>query len=225
VELGETKLVYDEYDNISDFYKNDFQKFVEYNIHDVTLVEKLEAKLKLIELAVALAYNAGVNFSDVFSQVKTWDVIIYNYLLKNKIVVPPKKHSSKDEQFAGAYVKDPIVGMHDWVVSFDLNSLYPHLIMQYNISTETITKDGKFKITPMGILNNEKETLDVIAMHRKKDLSVAANGTTYIKTKRGFLPDLMDNMYKDRKMFKGKMIDAQKELELVNAELKRRQSV
>ena len=224
-ELGETKLVYDEYDNISDFYKNDFQKFVEYNIHDVTLVEKLEAKLKLIELAVALAYNAGVNFSDVFSQVKTWDVIIYNYLLKNKIVVPPKKHSSKDEQFAGAYVKDPIVGMHDWVVSFDLNSLYPHLIMQYNISTETITKDGKFKITPIGILNNDKETLDVIAMHKKKDLSVAANGTTYIKTKRGFLPDLMDNMYKDRKMFKGKMIDAQKELELVNAELKIRQSV
>lgn len=222
VELGETKLAYDEYDSISDFYKNDFQKFIEYNIQDVVLVEKLEAKLKLIELAVALAYNAGVNFSDVFSQVKTWDVIIYNYLMKRNIVIPPKKHTSKDEQYAGAYVKDPIVGMHNWIVSFDINSLYPHLIMQYNLSTETATKDGRYKLTPNDILNNDKKTLDVIDLHKAKNLSVAANGTTYIKTKRGFLPELMDEMYKDRKMFKDKMIEAKKELEEIDAELRKR---
>ena len=225
VELGETKLAYDEYDTIADFYKNDFQKFVEYNIHDVVLVEKLEAKLKLLELAVALAYNAGVNFSDVFGQVKMWDVIIYNDLLKRKIVIPPKKHSSKDEQFAGAYVKDPIVGIHKWIVSFDLASLYPNLIIQYNISTETLTKDGRFKINPLGVLNKDKETLDIIDMHRKKDLSVAANGTTYLKTKQGFLPGLMDRMYKDRKMYKEKMLNAQKDLQLVDAELKRRRDI
>jgi len=221
VELDETKLEF-EYDNLADFYKNDFQKFVEYNIQDVVLVEKLEDKLKLIELAVALAYNAGVNFSDVFGQVKMWDVIIYNYLLKKKIVIPPNRHTSKDEQFAGAYVKEPIVGMHDWVVSFDINSMYPMLISGSNISPETITADGRFKISPINILNGDKDTLDIINTHKSKGLSIAANGTTYTKSKRGFLPELMDTMYQERKMYKNKMIESQKELEKINTELKSR---
>lgn len=140
VELGERKLSYHEYESLTEFYKKDFQKFIQYNIRDVELVQKLEEKLKLIELAVALAYSAGVNFQDVFSQVRTWDVIIYNYLSEHGIVIPPKKRGRKDEQYAGAYVKEPIVGMHDWVASYDLNSLYPHLIMQYGVSPECVVK-------------------------------------------------------------------------------------
>ncbi len=112
VELGERKISYSEYENISDFYKNNFQKFVEYNMKDTELVEKLEEKLKLIELATALAYSAGVNYNDVFSQVRTWDVIIFNDLKKKNIVIPPKRKNNKNDQYAGAYVKDPIVGMH-----------------------------------------------------------------------------------------------------------------
>lgn len=223
VELGEKKLSYSEYESITEFYKKDFQKFIEYNIRDVELVQKLEEKLKLMELAIALAYSAGVNYQDVFSQVRTWDVIIYNYLSDRGIVIPPKKKEKKNEQYAGAYVKEPIVGLHNWVVSFDLNSLYPHLIMQYNISPETITDDGiRGVISPDGILQNGKVSLSAIEEYKEKNLSVAANGTTYRKDIRGFLPELMDAMYKDRKMFKNKMIESKKQLEEVQAELKRR---
>ena len=223
VELGQRKLSYDEYESITEFYKKDFQKFIQYNIRDVELVQKLEEKLKLIELAIALAYSAGVNYQDVFSQVRTWDVIIYNYLSEDNIVIPPKKRGRKDEQYAGAYVKEPIVGMHKWVMSFDLNSLYPHLIMQYNISPETITNDGiRGTVSPDGVLKNGQVSMSAIEEYKEKDLSVAANGTTYRKDVRGFLPNLMDKMYKDRKMFKNKMLESKKMLEEIDAELKRR---
>lgn len=223
VELGEKKLSYDEFESITEFYKKDFQKFIQYNIRDVELVQKLEEKLKLIELAVALAYSAGVNYQDVFSQVRTWDVIIYNYLSEKGIVIPPKRKFRKDEQYAGAYVKEPIVGMHKWVVSFDLNSLYPHLIMQFNISPETLTEQGtRGTISPEGILKNSRNSMLFIEEHKKNDLSVAANGTTYRKDIRGFLPELMENMYQDRKDFKKKMIESKKNLEEINKELKRR---
>ena len=223
VELGQRKLAYDEYESLTEFYKKDFQKFIQYNIRDVELVQKLEEKLKLIELSVALAYSAGVNFQDVFSQVRTWDVIIYNYLSNDNIAIPPKKRGRKDEQYAGAYVKEPLVGMHEWVVSFDLNSLYPHLIMQYNISPETLTDDGmRGVVSPDGILKNGMVAMQNLEDNKNKDLSTAANGTTYRKDIRGFLPELMDKMYKDRKMFKNKMIESKKDLEEINAELKRR---
>ena len=223
VELGEKKLDYTEYESIQEFYQKNFQKFIEYNIKDVKLVEQLDDKLQLMRLAVTLAYSAGVNFNDIFSQVKTWDVIIYNYLAKKNIIIPGKKRSRKDEQYIGAYVKEPIVGMHKWVVSFDLNSLYPHLIMQYNISPETLTADGmRGLVSPDGVLRNGSVSMKSIEDLSSKNLSIAANGTTYTKEKRGFLPNLMDDMYKDRKMYKTKMIQAEKELEKVEAEIKRR---
>ena len=138
VELGQKKLDHSEFDTFKDFYTKGWQKFVEYNIIDVELVDRLEDKMKLIELAIVMAYDAKANYADVFSQVRMWDTIIYNYLKKRNIVIPPKERTSKSEKYAGAYVKEPIPGKYDWVVSFDLNSLYPHLIMQYNISPETL---------------------------------------------------------------------------------------
>ena len=148
VELGEKKVEY-EYDHFKDFYTNDFQLFVEYNHQDVKLVQKLEKKLGLMELALALAYTAKVNLGDVFSQVRTWDQIIYHHLRAKDIVIPRKKNGGKkDGQIIGAYVKEPITGRHDWVVSFDLNSLYPHLIMQYNISPDTKVMPGGFPKDP-----------------------------------------------------------------------------
>jgi len=212
VELGEKKLSYEEYETMAEFYKNDFQKFMEYNFRDVVLVQNLEKKMKLIELALALTYSAKVNMVDIFSQVRTWDTIIYHYLNEQKIVIPPKKIKKKDTQYAGAYVKEPITGMHDWIVSLDLNSLYPHLIMQYNISTETkITQPQDFMITPNSVLGEQTEHLKkALKTHTDKNYSVAANGTCYSKNKQGFLPALMEKMYKERKMYKGKMIEAQK---------------
>ena len=220
VELGERKVAHDEYDSMIDFYTKDFQKFMEYNFKDTLLIEKLESKMKLMELALALAYTAKVNFVDVFSQVRTWDQIIYHHLRTNNIVIPLKKRSkSNDVQIVGAYVKEPIAGKHDWVVSFDLNSLYPHLIMHYNISPETkmnVDSSSTLIINPDNIL---KKTGNWIKAHKKieelksKGYAVAANGTCYRKDIEGFLPKLMRKMYDERKLYKKKMIAAQKKKE------------
>jgi DNA polymerase elongation subunit (family B) len=222
IELGEGKLSYSEYESIHEFYKKDFQRFIEYNVHDVTLVKKLEEKLRLMELAVALAYSAKVNLMDIFSQVRTWDAIVFHYLHERGIVVPPKKHNSKDRQYAGAYVKEPKPGLYDWVVSLDLNSLYPHLIMQYNISPETKTEFGKpGSLTPDGIFDREdgkpiKSFIDPIEFFnsvKQRNESVAANGVTFRKDVQGVFPALMEKMYKERKHFKTLMIEAEKKIE------------
>ena len=140
IELGVAKDV-NPYETFRDWYTNDYQSFVEYNIKDVELVDALEDKMKLLEMCITMAYEAKVNFMDVFSQVRMWDVIIFNYLKGKDIVVPPRVRESKGSRYEGAYVKEPQTGQHKWIVSFDLNSLYPHLIMQYNISPETMISE------------------------------------------------------------------------------------
>ena len=206
VELGERKLDHSEFDTFKEFYQNDWQKFIDYNIHDVRLVDKLDDKMKLLDLAFTMAYDAKVNYEDVFSQVRMWDNYIYVELLKRKIAIPPKKESAnKSEKYAGAYVKEPKTGFYDWVVNFDLNSLYPHLIMQYNISPETLREAGHPNASVEGILNQE---IDVDG-----EFAVCANGAQYRKDVRGFLPELMDKMYNERVIFKKKMIEAKKEYE------------
>jgi DNA polymerase elongation subunit (family B) len=205
VELGQKKLDHSEFDTFKDFYTKGWQKFVEYNIIDVELVDRMEDKMKLIELAIVMAYDAKANYADVFSQVRMWDTIIYNYLKKRNIVIPPKERSDKDAKYAGAYVKEPIPGKYDWVVSFDLNSLYPHLIMQYNISPETIRETKHPSASVEGLLNQEIEI--------DGDYAVCANGAQYRKDVRGFLPELMEKIYKDRTIYKKKMLEAKQQYE------------
>jgi len=207
VELGQKKLDHSEFDTFKDFYTNGWQKFVEYNIIDVELVDRMEDKMKLIELAITMAYDAKVNYNDVFYQVRMWDAIIYNYLKKRNIVIPPKERSDKDAKYAGAYVKEPIPGKYDWVVSFDLNSLYPHLIMQYNISPETLRETRHPSVTVDKILNEE------LTFELYKDSAVCANGAMYRKDVRGFLPELMEKIYKDRTIYKKKMLIAKQDYE------------
>ena len=207
VELGQKKLDHSEYDTFKDFYTKGWQKFVEYNIIDVELVDRMEDKMKLIELAITMAYDAKANYVDVFSQVRMWDTIIYNYLKKRNIVIPPKNRSSKNEKYAGAYVKEPIPGKYDWVVSFDLNSLYPHLIMQYNISPETLKDERHPTATVDRILSEE------LNFELYKDTAVCANGAMYRTDKRGFLPEIMEKIYKDRTVYKKKMLAAKQAYE------------
>jgi len=207
VELGQKKLDHSEFDTFKDFYSKGWQKFVEYNIVDVELVDRLEDKMKLIELALTMAFDAKVNFGDVFYQVRMWDNIIYNYLKKRDIVIPPKERTAKDTKYAGAYVKEPNPGVYDWVVNFDLNSLYPHLIMQYNISPETLLEERHPTANVERVLNQE------INFEMYKDYAVCANGAMFRKDVRGFLPELMEKMYGDRVIFKKKMIEAKKAYE------------
>ena len=205
VELGSKKLDHSEFDTFKEFYTQDWQKFVEYNIHDVRLVDQLEDKMKLMDLAFTLAYDAKVNLEDVFSQVRMWDSIIYNYLRKKNIVIPPKIKNQKSDKYAGAYVKEPKPGRYDWVVNFDLNSLYPHLIMQYNISPETLRETRHPSASVEGILNGEVQI--------DGDDCVCANGAQYRKDVRGFLPELMEKIYDERSIYKRNMIEAKKKYE------------
>jgi len=204
VELGQGKLNHSEYENFKAFYTNDWDKFVKYNILDVDLVDRLEEKMKLLELAVTMSYDAKVNFTDVYSQVRMWDTLIYNYLKERKICVPPRRDSDKNDKYAGAYVKDPKPGMYDWVVSFDLNSLYPHLIMQYNISPETLVTERHPHASVDKMLAQDIQV---------GKYCVAANGAQYRKDIHGFLPEMMKKIYDERVIYKKKMIAAKKKYE------------
>jgi len=206
VELGQRKVDHSEYDNFKDFYTRDWQKFIEYNIQDVELIDRLEDKMKLLELAITMAYDAKTNFEDVYSQVRMWDTIIYNYLSDKNIVVPPRKGSKKDEKYAGAYVKEPKPGRYDWVVSFDLNSLYPHLIMQYNISPETLWETRHSSSSVERILNQEIDFSDC-------KFAVCANGAQYRKDVHGFLPKIMQKIYDERTIYKKAMLQAKRDYE------------
>ena len=206
VELGQRK-VSNPFDTFKEFYAKDWNKFVDYNIQDVRLVDSLEEKMKLIELAVTMAFDAKVNFTDVFYQVRMWDMIIYNELKKKNIVIPPKTQANKDEKYAGAYVKEPIPGKYDWVVSFDLNSLYPHLIMQYNISPETLLDERYPNVSVDKLLNEE------VDLSHLDEVTVCPNGAMFTTKTRGFLPKLMDKIYGERVVFKKKMLQAKKQYE------------
>ena len=222
VELGEKKLDYSEFESLHQLYKQDYQKFIEYNIKDVELVEKLEDKMKLIELALTLAYDNKVNYEDVFTQVRMWDAIVYSHLKKKNIVIPQMKKSLKSCAYEGAYVKDPILGMHQWVASFDLNSLYPHLIMQYNISMETLIEPPKYNDNMRGFIQNNKINVDNL-LEQKIDTSVlkdmkatvTPNGQLFSTKSYGLMPEIMDSMYKDRTRYKKLAIEAKKKIETV----------
>ena len=217
VEIGERKLDYSEYDSLLELYKNDYQKFIEYNIHDCALVEFIDDKLKLLELVYAMAYDARVNFADALTSVRLWDVIIHNYLLERRLVVHQFTPSTDAIDIVGGYVKDPKIGQHEWVVSFDLNSLYPHLIMQYNISPETYV--GSLKEMRGDAMDKERIVGQIIegsfeeyATYREQ-YAITANHKMYSREKQGFLPALMEKMYADRKVYKDQMTEVKKEYE------------
>jgi len=210
-ELGEKKTDYSEYGTLADLQVKNWQLYTEYNIRDVELVDKLDDKLKLIELVLAMAYDAKVNYIDTFTTVGLWDIIIHNYLLDRNYVVHQIKVSKSDRTIMGGYVKDPQVGQHKWVVSLDLNSLYPHIIMQYNISPETYKGKfpGSYDVDKLldGYLNDHKDYLQA------HNLTVTANMCQFSREKAGFLPSIMKKMYDDRVVYKNQMIEAKKQYE------------
>jgi DNA polymerase elongation subunit (family B) len=217
VELGDNKLSYDEYDNLHQLYRLNFQKFIEYNIKDVDLIIRLEDKLKLIELGLTLAYDTKTNYEDIFAQTRMWDALIYNDLMEKNIVVPPRVISHKDDRFEGAYVKDPQVGKHEWVASFDLNSLYPHLMMQYNISPEMLVEPSDYtpemrQIVASGVSVDKMlhKQIDFSGLH---GVTITPNGQFFRTDQQGFLPKMLEEMYEGRKKFKKMMLAAKQEYE------------
>ena len=208
IELGQNKNE-NPFDTFKEFYEKDFQKFVDYNIQDVELVDALEDKLGLIDLSLTVAYESKVNYDDIFSQVRVWDTLIANHLMKKKICVPPREDQSKETKYVGAYVKEPKPGLYKWVVSFDINSLYPHIIVQYNISPEKIIGSNTSGISVDKMLKGSTP-LDYLAT---EGACITPNGAKFKTDSQGFLPEMMETMYQERVIFKKRMLDAKKKKE------------
>ena len=132
VVLGEKKLDFGEASDLNELHANDYQKFIDYNIKDVELIDRMEDKLGLITLCLTMAYKGGVNYEQVLGTVAIWDSLIYRDLHSRNITIPQNNESFKGA-YPGGYVKDPHVGMHDWVCSFDFNITisFNHYAIQY----------------------------------------------------------------------------------------------
>lgn len=209
VVLGDSKLSYEEYGSLANLYEQDFQRFVDYNIKDVDIVDRLEDKLGLITLVLTLAYMGGVNYSDTLGTTAIWDSIIFRDLARKAITIPQGREHAKTT-FAGGYVKDPKVGLHNWVCSFDLNSLYPNLIIQYNMSPETILPVETLRMDPDVILENRPFTPEV------SNAIMAANGAHFSAERVGVIPRIINEIYDKRVRLKKEMISEKKRLETID---------
>lgn len=208
VVLGDEKLSYEEYGNLHTLYKEDFQKFIDYNIKDVELVDRLEEKMGLITLAIVMAYRGGVNYSDTFGTTNIWDSIIYRILHSQKTVVPPKIMRQK-QQYPGGLVKAPIPGSYKWVTSFDLNSLYPLTIVQYNMSIETLVHGKVPNIDPDQFLDGKVSVIEQAG----GDYALSATGTRFRKDKQGVIPMIINQYYAERVQIKNQMLASKQKYE------------
>jgi DNA polymerase elongation subunit (family B) len=207
VELGKNKLSYEEHGNLYTLYKEDYEKFINYNIRDVELVNLLDEKLDLLSLVMTMAYKAGVNYSDTLGTTGIWDSIIYRMLNTKMIAVPPRVEKPKTA-YSGGYVKEPQVGSHDWVTSFDLNSLYPNIIVQYNMSPETVM-DGFYNDVSVERFLEGQCNIGGIGTA----FSLAPSGVRFSHEKKGVVPIIIEQYYAERRVIKNEMLKLQQELQ------------
>jgi DNA polymerase elongation subunit (family B) len=216
VVLGEKKLSYEEYGSLSELYEKNPQLYLDYCLKDTYLIQRFEDETALLSLVLTVAYKGGVNYSESFGTVGIWDTFIYRELMRKNIVPPVKSSPGEKAELEGGYVKIPNPGMKNWVVSFDLNSLYPHLFLQYNMSPETYIKDKKMSIDREHILNGEYSNKD-------GKYSVAANGVCFSKDRVGIIPEIVENLYSERKLVKTGMLGIEQEIEDIKNEINRRE--
>ena len=207
VVLGEKKLDYSEYGNLTNLYEQNPQLYLDYNLKDTWLIQRFEDETGLLSLVMTVAYGGGVNYSDAFGTVGIWETTLYRRLIKEGRV-PPLKGGPGDRagELVGGFVKDPKVGMHPWVVSFDLNSLYPHLMLQYNMSPETYLEDRREYVSQEMVLNGQYQNND-------KSVSVCANGACFTNEFKGVIPEIIDEYYGNRSKIKKKMLEVEQALE------------
>jgi DNA polymerase elongation subunit (family B) len=226
-ELGVGKVDYD--GSLDNLKKTDINKFIEYNLHDIVLVRKMNDKLQFIDLAQSICHVCHTGYEEFSISSKILEGALLTYLRRKKLVAPNKPQQKDDEDsvgdddddseegFVGAYVKDPVPGRYDWVCSADINSLYPSVIMSINISPET----------KMAVINNwsaekfAKQTEDVVdfaddkytykqlnTFFAENNLSVSANGVVYDQKKIGCIPDILKKWFAERVEYKNKMKEA-----------------
>lgn len=207
VVLGEKKLDYSEYGNLTALYEQNPQLYLDYNLKDTWLIQRFEDETGLLSLVMTVAYGGGVNYGDAFGTVGIWETILYRRLIKEGRVPPVKQGpGQRAGELVGGYVKDPRVGMHPWVVSFDLNSLYPHLMLQYNMSPETYLEDEREYVSQDMVLEGKFQS-------KRTNVSVAANGACFTNEFKGIIPEIIDEYYGNRKVIKTKMLEVEQALE------------
>ena len=239
LELGETKLDHEEFASMHLFYKENYQKFIEYNIQDVKLITKLDERLKYIKLAIQIAYIAKINFRECFSPVITWESLIYNYLKKQNLYCESTKKEHAGGEYMGAFVKQPVPNVYKWIVSFDLNSLYPSLIRQFNISPEKIYSEPERNVflsdikkidedTYKKLLNPDLAMESIInkeinnSYFKENNISLSGSGYMFKKDSKGFLPSIMEHVYNQRKSIKKEMLMHESNVEKLKAEIHKR---
>lgn len=224
VELDLKKIDYSEYTSLKNLRRDNWNLFVRYNIRDDVIVDRLDNKLKFIELACNLAYLSKCNFEDVFTISRIWDVEISNYLRNHEnIIVPLNGFSSDKQSVEGGFVKEPIKGFHEWCISEDFTSLYPHNIMGANISPETMMpQEDFFNLSVDDIVENDILMEEVTKILKEKNISLTGNGATYSREKRGFFPILMEKWFNLRRDTKSEMLEKEAELQDVLKELEMR---
>lgn len=214
--LGAEKLK-NPYNSFKDFYEKEWDLFVSYNIRDVELVVKLMEKTNYFSIVFGLAYLTKSNYNNVFGTLKVWENYICNELKKDNVFVKQKKYNAlkEDRSIVGGYVKDPIVGLHKWLVSFDANSLYPSIIRTFNLSPETqyipnantpldllsiAGKDVKFSNENLQMLLDKHSNI-----LKKYNLTLTSNGQLFRRDKQGLFPRLCEHVYNQRVLTKNEM--------------------
>ena len=152
MEVGENKTVYE--GTLDQLYNNDFEKFIEYNRQDVALLDKLDQKLKFIDLANVLAHENTVLLQTTAGAVALTEQAIVNEAHRRGMQVPNRQVHEGNTQAAGAYVAFPKKGVHEWVGSMDLNSLYPSVIRSMNMAPESIIGQIRLDLSDQRILED-----------------------------------------------------------------------
>ena len=205
--LGEKKLDYSEYGNLNALYEQNPQLYLDYNLKDTELIQRFEDETGLLSLVMTVAYGGGVNYQDAFGTVGIWETTLYRRLMKDGKVPPVKgEPGQRAGELVGGFVKDPKVGMHPWIVSFDLNSLYPHLMLQYNMSPETYLEDERKQVSQDMVLEGRFQNDD-------PTMSVGANGACFSNKFKGVIPSIIDEYYNNRKVIKQNMLKVEQQLE------------
>ena len=220
VDLG--KIEYE--GTLDKLFKEDINKFIDYNLNDVEIVKRLEDKLKFIELSKGICHTGHVSYESIFYSSAFIEGAILTYTKSLGVVTKnkPKKDNEQDGggNFVGAYVKSPVPGKYKWIYDLDLTSLYPSIIMSINISPETKmgrvqnwemedyvgreidynltykTEDGKVKDYPSD---------DFYSLIKERNYCISGNGTVYSMSKKGLIPDILENWFSERVRMKGEM--------------------
>lgn len=194
--LGATKLDYSEYGSLANLQQQNPTMYTDYNIIDIVRVEQIDEVVNYMDIAFEIAYETKTNYTDPLTTIRVWDVMIHNYLMDQNKVVPYLVDNRKERNIAGGFVKEPQLGKHKWVMSFDFKSLYPHLCMTFNISPDTYL--GTFKPI-FGLSSVEKIINGDLKPHLEKmienDITVSGAGTAFTRKFKGFVPALMEHLF------------------------------